>query len=91
MSISYGDKVIANLRSLVTVIERELASTTAPEELRAAWTQMVDALALGAAPDLRECPSCGEVGMRAATRCMRCWSRLAVLPTATAAAHAAGS
>lgn len=80
MSISYGDKAIANLRSLVTVIEGELASTAPPDKLRVAWAQMVEALALGAAPDLRECPNCRELCMRAATRCVHCWSRLSPEP-----------
>ena len=76
MSISYGDKPLATLRSLVAVIDREVAGSAPSEELRVAWRQMVEVLALGAAPELRECPHCHEVGMRAATRCSRCWSAL---------------
>jgi hypothetical protein len=80
MSISHGDKAVATLRTLIAVIEREIASAVPTDELRVAWTQMVEVLALGPAPELRECPICCEVGMRAATRCMRCWSPLAPLP-----------
>jgi hypothetical protein len=80
MSISYGDKSVATLRSLVTAIERQFATVPPPEELRAAWAEMVDVLALGPPPELRTCPTCGEIGMRAATRCIRCWSSLAPLP-----------
>ena len=79
MSISYGDKSVARLRSLVAAIEQQFAVVAPPEPLRAAWADMVDALALGPPPELRTCPTCGEIGMRAATRCMRCWSSLAPL------------
>jgi len=37
---------------------------------------LVDILALGAAPQLRVCPSCGQFAMAAATLCERCWKRL---------------
>lgn len=80
MSINYGDKSVARLRSLVAAIEQQFAVVAPPEPLRAAWAEMVDALALGPPPELRTCPTCGEIGMRAATRCMRCWSSLAPLP-----------
>jgi hypothetical protein len=80
MSISYGDKSLGELRSLITVIEREFAGAPPPAALRAAWAQMVEVLAIGPAPELRECPTCGELGMRAASRCIRCWSSLAALP-----------
>jgi hypothetical protein len=79
MSLSYPDKSVATLRSLVSVIEHELASAAPAEGLRAAWTQMVEILALGPAPELRECATCGNTGMRAATRCMHCWSSLPLL------------
>ena len=76
MSISYGDKSVATLRSLVAAIEQQFAEVAPPEPLRAAWAEMVRVLALGPVPELRTCPTCGETGMRAATRCMRCWSPL---------------
>ena len=84
MSISYGDKSIATLRTLVAAIERELAGAAPTEPLRVAWTQMVEVLALGSAPELRECAVCHEIGMRAASRCMRCWSSLPPLTVANA-------
>jgi hypothetical protein len=80
MSVSYGDKALEKLRSLITIVDRELAGATPSEELRTAWAQMIEVLAPGAAPELRECPHCHEVGMRAATRCSRCWSSLPPLP-----------
>ena len=80
MSNSYGDKSVADLRTLVAVIQREIASAAPGGELRVAWGQLVDILALGPAPELRDCPTCHNVGMRAASRCMYCWSALAPLP-----------
>jgi len=80
MSINYGDKSVTTLRSLVAAIERQFTTVPPPEQLRAAWAEMIDVLALGPPPELRTCPTCGEIGMRAATRCIRCWSSLAPLP-----------
>ena len=65
MSISYGDRSVATLRSLVKAIESQFAIVPPPEELRAAWAEMVDVLSLGPPPELRTCPTCGEIGMRA--------------------------
>jgi len=76
MSMSYGDQALAQLRSLIAVVDGELARSPPSPELRVAWGRMVEILALGPAPELRECPTCKEVGMRAATRCGRCWSAL---------------
>lgn len=84
MSISYGDTSVATLRSLIAAIEREFAAVAPSEQLRAPWAEMVNVLALGPAPELRTCPTCGESGMRAATRCSRCWSSLAPLPPSQA-------
>jgi hypothetical protein len=84
MSISYGDKSVETLRSLVVAIEQQFAVVPPPEQLRAAWAEMVDVLALGPPPELRTCPTCGASGMRAATRCMHCWSSLAPLPASEA-------
>ena len=76
MSISYGDKAQAELRSLIATVDRELATNAPSEALRGTWDELVKALALGPAPELRACPTCHELGMRAATRCSRCWSVL---------------
>lgn len=40
------------------------------------WAELVELLALGPAPRLLACPSCGALGMRAATRCGFCWRKL---------------
>jgi hypothetical protein len=79
MSISYGDKTVETLRTLVSVIEKEIVDAAPADGLRVAWAQMVETLALGPAPELRECSICGHTGMRAATRCMYCWSALPLL------------
>ena len=54
--------------------------------LRASWGALVDVLALGPAPEYRECPHCGTTGMRAATRCGHCWEKL-VPPPPVVAGH----
>jgi hypothetical protein len=44
--------------------------------LAASMTDLVDQLALGSEPDVRECPACKQIGMRAATLCGYCWTKL---------------
>lgn len=64
------------LRGAVARVEEQLAMGDCSPTLRAAWTALIDALALGPDPQLRECPSCGAIGMLAATRCGHCWIAL---------------
>ncbi len=64
------------LRNAVEDVAVQLAATEGNPALRAAWTTLVGTLALGPAPELRECPSCGQIGRRAATCCGFCWIRL---------------
>jgi hypothetical protein len=64
------------LRGTVARVERELALVDIPPALRAAWVSLTDALALGPTPELRDCPACGNVCRRAATRCGYCWIAL---------------
>ena len=76
----------ARLRVLVAAIDGELSrrpsatatggSGLAPDELIASWAEVVRLLALGRAPELRECFDCGNVGMRAARLCGYCWAKL---------------
>ena len=42
----------------------------------AAWNELVALLALGPEPEMRQCPVCGQIIRRAATRCRSCWSNL---------------
>ena len=60
-------------REALVRVEAELGKNDVSAGLREAWTALVEALALGPAPELRDCPSCGKSGMRAATRCGSCW------------------
>ena len=71
-----GDGARAHLRTLIEVVERELATTTPSAELRTAWADVVKTLALGPAPAMRDCPTCKAPGMAAASRCGTCWAVL---------------
>jgi hypothetical protein len=73
------------LRGFVDAVAVDVAHVvdgTSPEDstrvarLVASWSRLVDFLALGPAPELRACPHCGAVGMRAATLCGTCWKKL---------------
>ena len=76
----------SRLRATVARIESELSGLprkaaagdgNAPTSaLAAAWADLVEQLALGPEPELRECPVCGHVGMRAATLCGYCWTKM---------------
>lgn len=88
----------ASLRPIVAIIGHELSrladgtpveTTTRIRELRASWAELVELLALGPKPEMRECPVCKHWGMRAATRCGSCWTPLSPLARAGSAAAAA--
>ena len=70
------------LRAVVATINHELLSRSDDDRARdgdrlaSSWAELVDLLALGPAPELRECPSCGHRGLRAATLCGYCWRKL---------------
>jgi hypothetical protein len=75
------------LRPIVEALDREMSRLVAPGNaeadttaLRAAWAKLVAFLALGPAPQLRECPYCGSTGMRDARLCGVCWRKLEPLP-----------
>jgi hypothetical protein len=82
---SESDKV--SLRVVIADIDRDLAclAREAPaaehrfaiDTLTASWARLVELLALGAAPQLSQCPRCENSVRRAATRCGHCWSPLA--------------
>jgi hypothetical protein len=91
MSLQSMDGVRAAVRALdreVTLLgEHAPAGQGAGlDPLRASWQALRDALALGPDPEYRNCPYCGAIGMRAATRCGDCWKVL-VPPPATSAGH----
>ncbi len=79
------------IRAAVDTVGREMAllgeratptSGKDLDALRASWVALVDALDLGPAPELRKCPHCGGIGMRAATLCSTCWKKLVPPPAA---------
>lgn len=71
-------------RDLSRLVLRQGADSPETAALLTSWAQLVEVLALGPAPELRACPHCGSIGMRAATRCGVCWNRL-VPPTSSRA------
>ena len=81
------------LRPIVEALDREMTRLLArggaaggdTTALISAWAELVEFLALEPPPELRACPFCAAVGMRAATRCERCWRTLESLaPVASA-------
>lgn len=71
-------RIVENLdremsRFLARSQEEASADTTA---LLSSWAKLVEFLELEPAPELRACPFCGGIGMRAATRCGTCWRKL---------------
>lgn len=84
-----SDAARSRMRVTVAEIEREvahlsegMAKDTSPNPLgalRAHWADLVAQLALGPEPERRECPSCHHFGMRAATVCGYCWTKLTPL------------
>lgn len=85
------DADTVRLRIVIAAIDRELSllptsdddAVAAIQPLRTSWAELVELLALGPAPETRQCPICGHLGMRAATRCGNCWNKL--LPLAAVA------
>jgi hypothetical protein len=76
----YGDAERTQLRAIVAVMDREMLQAPPSPAMRTAWAELVQVLALGPAPQTRECPICHGIGMRAASRCGHCWSALEPLP-----------
>ena len=80
MSNAYTDTAATQLRAIVATIDQEIVLAPPSPALRAAWTELVRVMALGPAPETRECPACHGIGMRAASRCGQCWASLAPVP-----------
>ena len=76
----YSDAAVAKLRTIIHAIDQEIAQTPPTAALRASWDELVAVLAIGPAPETRECPTCHTIGMRAASRCGNCWRSLEPLP-----------
>ena len=72
------------LRPIVEAVDLAISRLIARPEvagpdtkaLLASWAELVEYLALGPRPELRTCPACGVAGMRAATVCGHCWTKL---------------
>jgi hypothetical protein len=83
--LSVADAARARLRATVATIEREISrlprqatgdSKGPPSGLLTSFTDLVEQLALGPEPEVRRCPVCDQIGMRAATLCGYCWTKL---------------
>jgi hypothetical protein len=91
---SVPDPKRSELRGTVAAIERDLArlppdaandgGASPADGLRASVADLVRQLDLGPEPGYRQCPVCGHLGMRAASVCGYCWTKLApaVIPEA---------
>ena len=87
---SVPDSKRSRLRATIAAIERELARfptevtndnrATPADSLRASVADLVGQLALGPETAYRQCPVCKRVGMRVATVCGYCWTKLAPPP-----------
>jgi hypothetical protein len=78
------DPARSRLRVVVAAVDSAVSNLPATEAgspggLGLIWRELVDLLALGPEPGYRECPACGGVGMRVATVCGYCWTKLAPL------------
>jgi hypothetical protein len=80
---SAPDAARSRLRATVATVEREISrlsrdddSGSTPAGLVASWADLVDLLDLGPEPEVRECPVCKNIGMRTATLCGYCWTKL---------------
>lgn len=82
---SVPDAARSRLRATVATLNREMARLPAQvandsgyevSDLLAPWADLVAQLALGPEPEVRECPFCKHIGMRAATLCGYCWNKL---------------
>ena len=69
-----------NVRTACAALEQEVQRLPPNEaqQLRARWAELVSALALEPARQLRECPTCGNAAMLEATRCFHCWAKLPI-------------
>src|SRR6478672_6441345 len=83
-----ADDERARLRAIVATIDREMshlpgsATTGGTDGLIVSWAELVKLLALGPAPEVRECPVCKHIGMLTATLCGYCWTKLSPFSSA---------
>ena len=67
---------VASLEAAISLLPVESALEPRRSALVAAWKDLVDQLALGPEPEVRECPACHRICMRNATACGHCFRRL---------------
>jgi hypothetical protein len=81
----HPDAARSRLRGLVAKVTQEIEHLSEPANAEAAkkpnglndaWTALVKQLDLGPEPEVRDCPHCGHICMRAATVCAYCWKEL---------------
>ena len=74
--------VVATIDGEISHLQRQVTSGGRPSlnALLSAWDDLVARLALGPEPEVRVCPVCKHVAMRAATLCGHCWTKLSPLP-----------
>ena len=80
--VTIGDDTSSKLRRLLALMQEQLKTSTdhvGRVGLQRSFDAIVTELDLGAEPHLRACSSCGAIGMRDATLCSVCWSKLAPL------------
>ena len=75
------------LRAAVMAVDQEIlrlprrtTDADSVDGLFDSWGALRDLLPLGPPPELRQCPNCGHVGMRAAASCGYCWAKLPAMP-----------
>ncbi len=91
----------AQLRAIIATIDQEMLILSGQvmrddphatsDRLLASWATLVKLLALGPVPRTRACPVCWHTGMRDATRCGHCWTKLSPLAGAAPLVNAAES
>jgi hypothetical protein len=88
---THGDELRDDLRTLIATIDHDFAQLPPPgdspqpadqvhDRLRQSWSEFVKLLGLGPKSETQQCPACGGVGMREASRCGHCWAKLDRLP-----------
>lgn len=86
---TFPHAVRGQIRPLIATIDRGMSQSSTmterqgdqlTDEVRSSWAGLVELLAVGPAPEVRECPVCQRVGMRDAERCGYCWTTLSPLP-----------
>lgn len=79
------DAARSDLRAAVTAVDCEMfhiqhagggQSQERADQLHENWRKLVKLLDLGLEPEYRKCPFCHNTGMRLATRCGFCWTKL---------------